>query len=201
MSQDLPTIYSIGHSNTSLADFFALLAMHSICLLVDVRSAPYSRYVPHFNKDSLAAEIGSAGLGYVYLGRELGGRPDDVNMYDAEGHAVYARIAQTPEFKRGLENLKRVSADQRVVMMCSEESPVDCHRRLLVGRVLQDEGFRLLHIRGDGRLDAEADLPTPTYARPVQRGFFDVGTAGLEETWRSTQSVLPRKLRENSSDF
>lgn len=192
-------VYSIGHSNQSIEQFLALLRMHDIDVLADVRSAPYSRYVPHFNARELRSAVLEAGLKYVYLGRELGGRPEfSPELYDDDGHALYSRISQTRVFREGIERLMNGVGRYRVAMMCSEEDPTECHRRLLVGAVLADAGVETRHIRGDGRLDNEADLPQPAHARPLQASIF--GDENRDILWRSTRSVLPRSPRSDSLD-
>ncbi|HUG13616.1 MAG TPA: DUF488 domain-containing protein [Thermomicrobiales bacterium] len=200
MSTEPRTIYTIGHSNQTMEAFLDLLRQHGIEALADVRSAPYSGYVPHFNVDELQYAILDAGLQYVYLGRELGGRPDDDSMYDEDGHVLYRRVAESAQFRAGLERLKEASERVRVALMCSEEDPDECHRRLLVGRVLIDEGHTILHIRGDGRLDTEADLPQHDIEAPTQMSFLSEPGRRETDPWRSTQSVSRRSPPPSSSD-
>ena len=193
---DAPTLYTIGHSNQTIEEFLALLAQRDIEALVDVRSAPYSRYVPHFNKRELQQAVQDAERHYVYLGNELGGRPDDPALLDDEGHARYDLIAKTDAFESGIARLKEGVARYRVAAMCSEEDPTDCHRRLLVGRVMRRDGYQVLHIRGDGEIMDDAHLD-PTNFQP---GLFGLEPSE-QDTWRSTRSVLPRSRPSNSSDF
>jgi uncharacterized protein (DUF488 family) len=193
-------IYSVGHSNQTLEEFLALLRQHRIEVLVDVRSAPYSRFVPHFNSDHLKQVVREAGFLYVYLGRELGGRPDDPALYDAEGHALYGRIAETNMFRDGIERLRVGSTRYRLAMMCSEEDPTDCHRRRLVARVLRQVGVEVLHIRGDGRLDHEEDLPQDIADKPRQSALFADSGCQESDAWKSTRSVLPRNQLGSSSN-
>ncbi len=89
---DRPSIYTIGHSNQELASFLALLTMHGVEVVVDVRSAPYSRYAPQFDKRALETAVVGAGMRYLYLGKELGGRPDGAEFYDSDGRAIYSRV-------------------------------------------------------------------------------------------------------------
>jgi uncharacterized protein (DUF488 family) len=166
--------------------------------VADVRSAPYSRYAEQFNQRELRAAIVEAGLQYVFFGRELGGRPADESLYDAAGHVDYRRVSRTEPFRAGIERVRRGAARYRVALMCSEEDPTDCHRRLLVGRVLRQEGVEVLHIRGDGHLDREDDLPETPLDQPHQPSLF-AGDAQQENPWRSTRSVLPRSPRDSSS--
>lgn len=187
------TLYTVGHSNQTIDELLALLAQHGIEALVDVRSAPYSRYVPHFNKRELQQAVQAAGLHYVYLGRELGGRPEELELYDTDGRARYDLIAETDAFTSGLERLRTGVTQYRVALMCSEEDPTDCHRRLLVGRVMRRDGYRLLHIRGNGAIMDDAQLD-PSVLQP---GLFGLD-ASEPETWKSTRSVLPRSPRNSS---
>jgi uncharacterized protein (DUF488 family) len=195
-----PAVYTIGHSNVSQETFIALLNSHSIEVLVDVRSAPYSKYVPHFNGDALKQAVLRAGIKYLYLGRELGGRPREREYYDSEGHARYDLIAESPQFREGIERLSRGIREHRIALMCNEEDPSECHRRLLVGRVLMKRGVAVLHIRGDGRVQPEAELAeadrkgTPA---EVQQEFSFAEREKPE--WKSTRSVSQAKPRGPSS--
>jgi predicted GIY-YIG superfamily endonuclease len=196
-----PTLYSVGHSNQSMDEFLGLLQLHDIEVLVDVRSAPYSRFVPQYNHASLKEAIVAAGMRYVYLGKELGGRPDDIAFYDSDGRADYRMISGTPLFQEGIDRLRRGGEMYRVAMMCSEEDPTVCHRRLLISRVIESQGHVVGHIRGDGRIDLEADLRDTPVDQPKQTSLFGDDRSS-EETpeWKSTRSVLPRSLRDSSSD-
>ena len=92
------------------------------------------------------------------MGRELGGRPAGAEFYDQEGHVLYSRVAESSLFLEGLERLQEGLREFRLALLCSEENPAACHRRLLVGRVLAERGVAIDHIRGDGRLQSEAEL-------------------------------------------
>lgn len=194
-SEATGTLYTVGHSNRTVEDFLDLLARYGVEALVDVRSAPYSRYVPHFNKRELQQAVQDAGLRYVYLGRELGGRPENLGLYDEAGHARYDLIAETETFNDGIERLKTGLGSYRVAIMCSEEDPTDCHRRLLVGRVMRRDGYRVLHIRGQGEIMDDVQFD-PTVLQP---GLFGL-EPGEPAAWKSTRSVLPRSPRSSSSD-
>lgn len=184
------TLYTIGHSNHAQEHFLALLAKHQIEVLADVRSQPFSRYSSQFNQDELRAALHEAGIQYVFLGKELGGRPDGEQFYDAEGHVLYSCLAESPAFRAGLQRLHKGLNQYRIALMCSEEDPTVCHRFRLVTRVLFDEDrLAIQHIRGDGSLQSESAVREATGAHVHQGVLF----AELEnETWRSLQSVLPK---------
>ena len=192
-SSSRPTLYTIGHSNHSAEKFLELLRQHGIEVLADVRSQPFSRYNPQFNDGPLRAALKAAGIRYEFLGAELGGRPDDESMLDDEGHALYHRMAELPEFLSGITQLERCTGDERVAIMCSEEDPAVCHRHLLVTRVYSERGGDVLHIRGDGRLETEDQI-----APPEKQGvLFDE----LElDSWKSLRSVSPRPRPPSSSE-
>jgi len=193
-------LYSIGHSNHALERFLELLRQHQIEVLVDARSHPYSKFAPHFDVHSLKQAVIGAGIKYLFMGKELGGRPDGDEFYDAEGHVLYWRVAQSILFRDGIGRLENGITKYRVALMCSEENPSACHRRLLVGRVLTTHGIQLEHIRGDGSIQTEAELEAEEQrgCAEGQIGFFD--EPHQEKAWRSIQSVLQRGRRQTSSE-
>ena len=150
-------IFSIGHSNHSPEAFLALLKQHGIEAVADVRSAPYSRHVPHFNKESISAFLKSNGVEYVFLGRELGARREERSCY-VDGRAEYGKIAESALFQAGIQRLCRGSEKLRIAMMCAEKDPLSCHRGLLVSRVLVQAGKDVIHIHADGHLESQAEL-------------------------------------------
>lgn len=151
-------VYTVGHSNQPIEQFIHLLRSHEVDVLVDVRSSPRSRFVPHFDRRALEAALVRAGIRYVYFGHKLGGRPRDGSFYDDDGSVVYERIAETEEFGDGLSRVIRGAQRQRVALMCSEEDPRKCHRHMLIARELKRRSVEVHHIRRDGSLDQAAAL-------------------------------------------
>jgi uncharacterized protein (DUF488 family) len=149
------TVYTIGHSNHPEEHFLALLRRHAIQAVADVRSSPYSRYTPHFDRESLQKSLAKAGVRYVYLGKELGARSDDPGCY-AEGRVQFARLARTPLFQSGLARVRGGMARHRIALMCAEKEPLDCHRTILVARHLAASGVEIQHILADGALETHA---------------------------------------------
>jgi hypothetical protein len=192
-------VFTIGHSIHSMDKLISLLNANKIDVLVDIRSEPFSRKVPHFNKDNLEGEIKKSGLKYLFLGKELGGRPSNREFYDEEGFVLYSRIAESQDFQGGIERIVKGIKDFRVALMCSEENPLNCHRNLLVGRVLSSRNVRILYIRGDGSIQTDDEILSNRYGTQTgqtQQSFF-VSEEAPE--WKSTQSVLQRKPPNNSS--
>jgi uncharacterized protein (DUF488 family) len=194
----MPTIYTVGHSNTPLESLGDLLKQHEIAALVDVRSQPYSKYATHFNHDSLKAFIEGSGLRYVFMGKELGGHPESPAYYDDEGYVRYDLIAASERFEQGLAKVIRAAEMMRVALLCSEEDPTHCHRRLLLARVLRERGVDVVHLRADGRAQTEEDLAREEELAKTggQQSLFETEE---EPQWRSSQSAIPKRPRPNSS--
>ena len=148
-------ILTIGHSRHSFERFLALLEAGQVTAVADVRSAPVSRFSPHFNKSALAASLAERAIAYVFLGAELGGRPAGEEMY-SDGRADYEKMAAGSEFHAGLARLTEAAKRQRMAVMCSEADPLDCHRCLLVGRALAGAGFEVGHILASGEIISHA---------------------------------------------
>ena len=194
----MSTVYTVGHSSHTAQTLRDLLKGHSIDVVVDTRSAPYSRFTPQFDREILQKDLAAAGIKYLFLGDELGGRPKGDIFYDASGRVLYGKRTSAPEFLGGIERLERGMSQFRVALLCSEEDPSTCHRRLLVGRVLTERGHELLHIRGDGRLETELHVAEESNKPLVTRQpalFAELD----EDKWRSTASVLPKRVPDNSS--
>ena len=145
-------IFTIGHSNHSLEAFLTLLAQHEVNAVGDVRSAPYSRFCPQFNREVLTATLKAGNIRYSYLGRELGGRSDDPACY-AGGRINYDLVARTEVFREGIARVVGGAARYRIALMCAEKEPLDCHRTLLVARELVTRGVDVAHILAGGELE------------------------------------------------
>lgn len=150
----MKTIYTIGHSTHSFEDFLSLLRDRAIEAVADVRSAPFSRWQPHFNQDPIRQALAGNGIAYVPLGPELGGRGNSSTKRNERGRILYRSIAESREFRRGLDRLETGSDRMRIAIMCTEHDPLNCHRSILVSRALCADGLRVMHIHGDGRLES-----------------------------------------------
>ena len=146
------TILTVGHSDHDLDTFRGLLVEHGVTSLVDVRSVPYSRFRPHFNREPIKVAAAQADIRYTYYGDDLGGRPDHSNCYDENGQVCYRLVANTEKFRRGLNRIISEAARYRIALMCSEEDPIRCHRTLLIAHELTTQGIAVSHIRASGKL-------------------------------------------------
>ena len=186
-------VFTIGHSNHPPETFINLLVRHGIDEVADVRSAPYSRYTPHFNHENIQRSLEGIGLVYTYLGGELGGRPTDRSCYDAEGRVQYDRVAESDLFDDGLRRVIHAADERRVTLLCTEKEPLECHRTLLVARALADRGLAVSHILADGKLEGHDDAMTrlvELHQLPPQGDMF-----------RSPADVIEEALLRQSGRF
>ncbi len=175
-------LFTIGHSNLTIEDFLSLLDQNKITALADVRSHPYSRYLPHFNKLTLQEALEKTGIRYVFLGQELGARPTDLSCY-VNGKARYELIAATPLFSQGIQRILKGTETYQIAIMCAEKDPITCHRTIMVCRELRKFNLEINHILNDGSCESHQDLEKrllklhglkqPQLAQPKQLSLFD----------------------------
>jgi uncharacterized protein (DUF488 family) len=167
------SLYSVGHSNHELGDFLGLLGRAGITTLADVRSQPYSRRHPQYNRPDLEAALAEAGIAYIFLGHALGGRPDDPDVYDAEGRVDYELVRKTNVFQQGLKELL-AARGKKTVLFCAEEDPLDCHRGLMIAPALLEIGEATCHLRGDGSQETMDEMEKRLLGETrVGEGFLD----------------------------
>jgi uncharacterized protein (DUF488 family) len=179
-------LFTIGHSNHTVETFVTLLRQHGITAIGDVRSRPHSRFLPHFNRVELQKALESEGMRYVFLGRELGARPDNPECY-LDGKAVYEKIAATDDFHEGIQKIWRGLKKHRIALMCAEQDPLTCHRAILVCHHLCNFNLPIAHILKNGELESHSHLEermlikhslnqfSDTKEEPVQLSLFDEG--------------------------
>lgn len=164
-------LFTIGHSRHPFDKFVGLLQASGVKTLVDVRSKPFSRFSPQFNRGYLERELPKHGIDYAFLGEALGGRPTDPTVYKSGKSPVkgkaskkavnyvqevdYAEVMKREWFTTGIAQLLKLAKTQPAAIMCAEEDPAHCHRHHLITAYLLNEHPRLKvqHIRGDGRVE------------------------------------------------
>lgn len=154
-------LYSIGHGHKTFEELVNELLSFNIGYLVDVRSSPYSKWVPYFNRGMIENLLRPTGIKYGYMGDIIGGRPLNNNCYDEDGFFDYRKMALMPEFKLGLNRL--IDANEKhlsVAVMCSESNPAECHRSKLIGRELYflPDKIEMTHIIAPGRFISQGEI-------------------------------------------
>jgi uncharacterized protein (DUF488 family) len=140
------SIYTIGYGARDLEAFLAVLQVHQIQYLIDVRTNPYSSYKPEFSGKALQNFLEARGIRYIFMGDTLGGQPDDESCY-TDGKVDYEKVNQQSFYREGIDRLHKASrVGQRVILICSEGKPENCHRSKLIGQTLAGEGIEVLHI-------------------------------------------------------
>ena len=147
-------IYSIGHSSHTWDTFRALLREHGVEVLVDTRTNPTSKWAPFASARNLPGLTQNERIEYVFMGDSLGGKPADRTSYDDRGKPDYGRIRFEEFFKTAIAELVEMAKSSKVALMCAEEDPAKCHRKLLIGPALEQLGITLLHIRQDGSVQS-----------------------------------------------
>ena len=70
-------LYTIGHSNRKIEDFISILKKFDVKILIDIRTYPFSKYVPDYNKENISRSLTESGIEYLYKGDKLGGMPPE----------------------------------------------------------------------------------------------------------------------------
>ena len=184
-------IFTVGHSNHPFGDLAALLRRHEVAVVADVRSVPYSRRYPQFNRRALEGSLEERGIRYLFLGAELGARSPDPHCYDEEGRVSFSRLAETEAFRRGIDRVLETAVSARVALLCAERDPANCHRTMLVAPALAGRGASILHILADGRLETHEQFLDRLCAAAGMppRDMFRTRE-------RQRQEVLARRARE-----
>lgn len=181
---DRNIIFTIGHSTHEIERFLDLLQLNQISVIADVRSSPFSRFNPQFNRESLIKALADRSIQYVFLGKELGARSDDPACYEG-GKVQYRQLAKSVLFKTGIDRILRGIKEHRVALMCAEKEPLDCHRTILVSQELEKIGISVRHILADGSLELHNDS--------LFR-LFDLLRLPSEDLFRSTEELLAEAM-------
>ncbi len=189
-------IFTVGHSNLEFADFLAILTVHGVRILCDVRSRPASFRFPQFNREPFEAGLSSAGVRYEFFGETLGGRPADPRVYHEDGRVNYAARRRAHDFAEGIERALALYRTGATAVMCAEEDPLQCHRFLMICPALLELGVTPAHIRRGGVLESQRDAEDRLLAL---HGFDDVTSTSLFVAGR--EAALRDALVLQSKDF
>jgi uncharacterized protein (DUF488 family) len=140
-------LFTLGHSAMEAPTFVKLLNHFEISLLIDVRSNPRSLRFPHFDREELTATLKLAGIQYLFLGEELGGRPEDLKAYRSDGVVDYRARRSSASFHMGIDIVVGELEQRNLALMCAEEDPLTCHRFLMICPELVSLGLAPQHVR------------------------------------------------------
>lgn len=191
-------LFTIGHSNHNIEKFIALLKDRQITAIADVRSSPYSRYLSHFNQAEFKFYLKDVEINYVFLGKELGARPQDEKCY-VDGKAIYEKIAARELFSKGIKRIVEGSNKYNITLMCAEQDPITCHRAILICQHLKKYDLDINHIHQDSSLESHQQLEDRLldldgYNKPKQLNIFEQSVAVLENT-QSKEEALKEAYR------
>lgn len=169
------TIYTIGHSTHSLADFLDMLKSFEIEVLADIRGLPGSRKFPQFDKEELEISLEENGIHYLHL-TDLGGRrrvkKDSRNTrWNNASFRGYADYMETPEFEKGMEELEKIAAEKPTAIMCAEAVWWRCHRSM-ISDYLKAKEWTVLHIMAAGKTQ-EHSYTSPARIADGKVVYFD----------------------------
>lgn len=195
-------LYTIGHSTHTANTVIELLNKHGITAVVDVRSNPYSRMSPQFNRESFSSYLKENGIAYVFLGRELGARSEDPNCY-INDKVQFELLAQTTLFQSGLDRVIQGMNNYRVAIMCAEKDPLTCHRTILVCRHLLGHGIKVKHIIEDGRLESHEKALSRllTELKMQERELFRSWEEITDEAYSRRAEQIAYKKSESTADM
>ena len=169
---------------------------HCVNLVIDVRSIPYSRYAPQFNRASIQQSLNQYGLAYEYFGDVIGGKFTEPIFFNENGVIDFHKVIKSELFQRGLDTvIEKIHDDTKLVLMCAEKDPLYCHRFLLISRELNNRGVHPIHLLADGSvINHDELLNNITYGKK-QSDFVQIGL--LPDNQRAdTDMVYESLMRE-----
>lgn len=156
---DIKPCKTIGHSTYPLDRFIKLLQAHGADTVLDVRSVPYSRFNPQFNRETLKTDLELADIRYLFLGDRLGARREESEVCYPDGAVCFEKVRRLDLFQQGIDEVERMLSDGRhPVLMCAEKDPFDCHRFVLVSRELAARDIAVAHILATGDTVSQSAL-------------------------------------------
>ena len=180
-------VFTIGHSTHDIDDFIGLLKKHKVDCLIDVRSQPYSRIAPQFNKDRLSSGLKSHEILYAHFEKEFGARHTKPSLLNEDNKVDFDKVREGTEFKQGIQRLgKALDLGYTIALMCSEAEPFDCHRFSMISYQLIRENLEVSHILRDGSLKENSDLEKELLGQYNKKlnPLFDTEEQQIEKAYR-----------------
>jgi uncharacterized protein (DUF488 family) len=182
----------------------ALLERYRINMVADVRSVPYSLHCPQFNRDNLVSILQAARIGYVFLGKELGGRVEEPSCY-RNGRVSFEQVVKGEAFSKGINVLLERLAKNRMALMCAEKDPLACHRTILIGHELKKQGVDIKHILADGEIEDNNDAERRLLRElGLERTLFEPVASEndlIEQAYGIREQTITSLAKEQSNEY
>ncbi|HRW93500.1 MAG TPA: DUF488 domain-containing protein [Thermotogota bacterium] len=193
-------LYTLGHSNHELEVFLGPLRQNGVEVVVDVRAQPYSAYAIQFNRDTLKASLKERGIRYLHMGDSLGGMLDEPSLV-ADGFLDYEKVARLPRFLQGIERVQAgVAKGYTLCLVCSEKDPAECHRGLLIARVLSENGLQVVHLTPDAPSETQRQLEERLVATYFPQAN-QMTLLGLPGTWEEKRVEAYRRQNRKIAPY
>lgn len=193
-------LFTIGHSQHTPEYFLHLLKCHGVNYVLDVRSTPYSKYAEQFNKENVLSFLIKDGIKYSYMGKHFGARPMELSLYSSDGCLDFEKVTQSERFRVGMENvILGLEHGNRIALMCTEKSPFDCHRAIMVARAFDMNGIEVNHILPDGKIQTQKELDE----RLLDTYFSDRGQLSMfdDQNITSEEEYILRAYRKRNKEI
>jgi len=192
------TVYTIGYSSFTSDEFWKTLVKNHVQLVIDVRSTPFSKRYPEYNKDVLKEFLAQHRIFYRNYAREFGARQEDHKFYTRDGYLDFELFSQSEAFRSGVEKLcKSMEQDYIFALMCAEKNPIDCHRAIMVSRAFSDKGYRVLHILPHGKILTQDDFNQELLDKYYPSRF----QLSLIDSSKSDADLLKQAYRYRNADI
>jgi hypothetical protein len=193
--------FTIGYGNYPIDRFITFLQNVSIDVIIDVRSSPYSRFNPHFNRENLENSLHRSDISYRFMGDKIGGRYSNPSLLFPDGTVNYQKVQSTEQFQDGISQvLSIISSGKKIALMCAEKEPEKCHRFALISPVLQSKGIKVIHVRPEIRLQANEDLEKELINSVIDNKQVTISSEPVNSV-DSMYEKLNKKIAYKSKDY
>jgi uncharacterized protein (DUF488 family) len=179
-------IYTFGYSTHTFIELVNSIKNNNIDVAVDVRSVPYSKYTPQFNKESVKEGLLKEKIHYLHFGDEFGARRIEKEAY-TNGKVDFQKVIKLPKFLKGIERINNgLEKNYHIVLLCTEKEPIDCHRFLLVSKVLKDLlHINIHHILFDGNIIEQNEVELKMIKQlNLHNSLFENNKDNLEKAYK-----------------
>ena len=201
MGKNKKIMHTIGYAAHTIESFIAALKKFNITAVADVRSQPYSRFKPEFNRENLKKDLMNNRIEYVFLGDNIGARIKAPECYK-NGQADYELISKHPLFKEGIDRLLKGIEKYSIALMCAEKDPINCHRTILICKNLKEYQIQIFHIidANTSENHTETEFRLMKLFHLEQPDLFMKDSERLEEAY-SRQEGKIAYIAENEAEY